>query len=86
MREPSAQPVPDRDVAKVLTMRALVPAFLERADDEILAAGPRVVGFSSTFSQNVPSLALARLLKQHDPSPGSSSGTSCPGCGRPATT
>jgi hypothetical protein len=63
-----AQPVPDRDVAKVLTMRALVPAFLERAADEILAAGPRVVGFSSTFSQNVPSLALARLLKQHDPS------------------
>ena len=44
-----------------------------------LGARKRVVGFSSTFSQNVPSLALARLLKQHDPSPGSSSGTSCPG-------
>ena len=28
-----------------------------------LGARKRVVGFSSTFSQNVPSLALARLLK-----------------------
>jgi ribosomal peptide maturation radical SAM protein 1 len=49
-------------------MRALVPAFLDRAADDILAADPRVVGFSSTFSQNVPSLALARLLKQRNPS------------------
>jgi len=62
------QNVPEPEVAKALAMRALVPAFLERTADEILAAGPRVVGFSSTFSQNVPSLVLARTLKQRSPS------------------
>src|SRR5688572_20884664 len=63
-----AQHVPEPEVATALTMRALVPAFLERTADEILAAGPRVVGFSSTFSQNVPSLVLAKMLKQRQPS------------------
>jgi len=29
--------------------------------------GPRVVGFTSTFSQTVPSLALAKMLKLADP-------------------
>ena len=62
------QNVPEPEVAKALAMRALVPAFLERTADEILAAGPRVVGFSSTFSQNVPSLVLAKMLKQRNPS------------------
>jgi ribosomal peptide maturation radical SAM protein 1 len=49
-------------------VRALVPAFLERCADELLAHNPRVVGFSSTFQQTVPSLALAKVLKQRDPS------------------
>jgi len=62
------QNVPEAEVAAALAMRALVPAFLERTADEILAAGPRVVGFSSTFSQNLPSLVLAKMLKQRDPS------------------
>ena len=65
IRRPS---VPEGEVAKALTLRALVPAFLERAADQILAAGPRVVGFSMTFSQNVPALTLARMLKDRDPS------------------
>jgi ribosomal peptide maturation radical SAM protein 1 len=60
--------VPEADIARALMLRSLVPGFLERAADEILAAGPRVVGFSTTFSQNVPSLVLARVLKQRDPS------------------
>jgi ribosomal peptide maturation radical SAM protein 1 len=62
------QNVPEPEVAKALAMRALVPTFLERTADEILAAGPRVVGFSSTFSQNVPSLVLAKALKERNPS------------------
>jgi len=62
------QNVPEPEVATALTMRALVPAFLERTADDVLAAGPRVVGFSSTFSQNVPSLVLAKMLKQRNPS------------------
>ena len=62
-----ARSVPEAEVVKALTLRALVPAFLEQAADEIVAAGPRVVGFSTTFSQNVPSLVLARMLKDRDP-------------------
>src|SRR3989442_4390068 len=49
-------------------MRALVPAFLEACVDDVLSAGPRIVGFASTFSQTVPSLVLAKMLKQADPS------------------
>jgi ribosomal peptide maturation radical SAM protein 1 len=60
--------VSERDIAKALAMRALVPAFLEACADDILSAGPRVVGFTSTFSQTVPSLVLAKMLKRSDPS------------------
>jgi ribosomal peptide maturation radical SAM protein 1 len=59
--------VPEPVLAKALAMRELVPAFLERCVEEILAPGPRVVGFTTSFSQNVPSLALAKLLKERDP-------------------
>ena len=52
---------------KAKRMRALVPAFLERCADDILASGAAVVGFTSTFNQNVPSLVLAMLLKQRNP-------------------
>jgi len=58
----------DTDIAKALAMRALVPSFLENCVQEILAVGPRIVGFTSTFSQNVASLVLAKLLKTRDPS------------------
>ena len=55
-------------IAKAQTMRGLVPSFLETAANEILAASPRVVGFTTTFGQNIPSLVLAKILKQRDPS------------------
>jgi ribosomal peptide maturation radical SAM protein 1 len=48
-------------------VRSLVPQFLNRAADEILSLNPRVVGFSSTFHQTVPSLALARILRDRAP-------------------
>jgi ribosomal peptide maturation radical SAM protein 1 len=48
-------------------IRERVPAFLDRCVDELLRASPRVVGLSTTFQQNVPSLALARRLKERDP-------------------
>ncbi len=60
--------VPEAAIAKGVAMRRLVPAFLAQMADEILAAGPRVVGFTTTFGQNVPSLALAQILKRRDPS------------------
>ena len=60
--------VSEAEIAKALVMRALVPGFLERSVGQILAAAPRVVGFTSAFNQNVPSLVLAQLLKLADPS------------------
>jgi ribosomal peptide maturation radical SAM protein 1 len=60
--------VPEAVIAKAITMRGLVPGFLAQAVDEVLAVGPRVIGFTTTFSQNVPSLVLTKLLKERDPS------------------
>jgi ribosomal peptide maturation radical SAM protein 1 len=60
--------IPEADIAKAIAMRAVVPAFLKRCASDILATGARVVGFTSTFSQTVPSLVLAKILKQRDPS------------------
>jgi ribosomal peptide maturation radical SAM protein 1 len=48
-------------------LRALVGGFLRDAADRIAAERPRVVGFSLMFSQTVAALAMARLLKQRDP-------------------
>ncbi len=56
------------DSAAILRrMRALAPGFLEKCAQEVLEVAPRIVGFSSTFSQNVASLALAQLLKARNP-------------------
>ena len=49
-------------------MRRLAPTFLEECTAEVLACRPRVVGFTTTFCQNMASLALARRLKRDDPS------------------
>ena len=46
-------------IATAVQMRRLVPSFLERCVEEILTTAPSVVGFTTTFSQNVPSLVLA---------------------------
>jgi hypothetical protein len=59
---------PEHAMAAALRMKALVPEFLEAAANELLAAAPRVVGFSTVFQQNIPSLVLAKILKAKDPS------------------
>jgi len=43
--------------------RRAAPAFLDACARDVLAASPRIVGFTSTFQQNVASLALARRIK-----------------------
>jgi hypothetical protein len=60
--------VPEPAIERAGRMRALVPAYLERCAGEILAARPAVVGFTTSYSQNVPSLVLAKILKERDPS------------------
>jgi len=52
---------------RLLRIRELVPEFLDSCVREIVAAAPRVVGFSTTFCQNVPSLVLARMIKERLP-------------------
>ncbi|MGN9912115.1 RiPP maturation radical SAM C-methyltransferase [Phytohabitans sp. LJ34] len=55
------------DVDTVMRMRAVTDDYLETATAEVCAFEPDIVGFSSTFMQNVPSLALARRLKKVRP-------------------
>jgi ribosomal peptide maturation radical SAM protein 1 len=42
-------------------------SFVDVAARRILAAGPRIVGCTSTFEQHVPSLALLRRIRELDP-------------------
>ena len=60
--------VPEYMIAKAVQMRELVPAFLESCVEDVLATSPDAVGFTTSFSQNVPSLTLSKLLKQRFPS------------------
>ena len=60
--------VSEETIAKALRIRTLVPSFLERCATDVLAASPRVVGFTTCFNQNVASLVLAKILKQRDSS------------------
>lgn len=55
------------DIGVVRRARSHAEEFVERAVEEILATEPDVVGFTSTFMQNVPSLAAARRLKERAP-------------------
>jgi ribosomal peptide maturation radical SAM protein 1 len=56
-----------RILATARAMRALVPAFLDDCVEAVLRAGPGMLGFTTTFSQNVPSLVLAKLVKARAP-------------------
>jgi ribosomal peptide maturation radical SAM protein 1 len=45
----------------------IIPAFLNDCMESVPWEDYKIVGFSTTFSQNVPALALARLIKQRYP-------------------
>lgn len=47
----------------LLEMWSLAPAFVDDLASRIVSRNPSIVGISSTFSQNIASLALARQLK-----------------------
>jgi ribosomal peptide maturation radical SAM protein 1 len=63
----ASQHVDPRMVGVARQMRAAVPAFVERCVADVLAWEPTIVGFTSTFSQNVASLVLAQALKARRP-------------------
>jgi ribosomal peptide maturation radical SAM protein 1 len=51
----------------IVRMREEVPAFLEECFDAFDVAHYDVVGFTTTFEQNLASLALARMVKERLP-------------------
>jgi len=51
----------------VMVMREHAEEFVELVVDELIALDPELVGFTTTFMQNVPSLAVARRLKERRP-------------------
>ena len=55
-------------VERLLEIRSRVPDFLDQCVEGVLKRNPRIVGFTSTFQQHIPSLALAKRLKLIDPS------------------
>ncbi|WP_345534816.1 RiPP maturation radical SAM C-methyltransferase [Phytohabitans rumicis] len=55
------------DIDRAVRMRPHVDGFIALAAKKILATDPQVVGFTTTFMQNVPSLALAKRLKHLRP-------------------
>jgi ribosomal peptide maturation radical SAM protein 1 len=55
------------DINRASRMREYAEEFVDMAAREILAMVPDVVGFSTTFMQNVPSLAVAQRIKEITP-------------------
>lgn len=64
----SSTATPREILAKAVRMHELVRPFLDLCVEDVLSTSPRIVGFTTTFSQNVSSLVLAKLLKSRDPS------------------
>lgn len=57
----------DEAIARVLRVRAAVPSFVARCLREVPWDAYDVVGFTSTFQQNLASIALARAIKAAHP-------------------
>lgn len=58
-----APPVSDATIARLVAARECVEPFLAWCVEEVVAARPRVLGFTSVFQQHTASLALARRVK-----------------------
>jgi ribosomal peptide maturation radical SAM protein 1 len=55
------------DPGRAVEMRGYAARFVDVAAAAILSRDPGVVGFTTTFMQNVPSLAVARRVKERAP-------------------
>ncbi|SDP95789.1 ribosomal peptide maturation radical SAM protein 1 [Actinopolyspora xinjiangensis] len=55
------------DLELAFEMRELTAGYLEEAYSAVMNTAPDIVGFTTTFMQNVPSLALARMIKERHP-------------------
>ena len=61
------RPIPKRTIDAILRARSNARQFIEECAAEVVAASPRVVGFTSAFQQHVASLALARRIRELAP-------------------
>jgi ribosomal peptide maturation radical SAM protein 1 len=59
--------VPEQDLVRTLRLHRGAPDFVEDLSSRIAQREPDLVGFTSTFQQNVAALAVARCLKQRSP-------------------
>lgn len=57
----------EADITRLLQARRVIEAFLDEAQQAVEAEGADLVGFTSTFEQNLASLALAQRLKAKRP-------------------
>lgn len=57
----------DADIARILRIRSMVPHFMDYCLKSVPWDDYAVVGFTSTFEQNIASLALAKQIKQNYP-------------------
>ena len=57
----------DETIKRILFVRSYVPSFLQYCLSSIDWEDYAIVGFTSTFEQNIASLALAKRLKQQHP-------------------
>ncbi|EWC58659.1 hypothetical protein UO65_6013 [Actinokineospora spheciospongiae] len=60
-------PMPDEQRAMTLELHETAAEFVEETARRIAESNPDLVGFTSTFQQNVPALAVARALKRIAP-------------------
>lgn len=60
--------VPKKIIDVAFFLREHVHKFLQNCLEDVMEFNPRIVGFTSSHSQNVPSLVLARMIKEHPPS------------------
>lgn len=61
------RPVRESFIEIMLNVRAEVDAYIEWCLLEVLQHRPKIVGFTSTFQQQVASLALAKRIKEEAP-------------------
>ena len=67
LQQADAPAVSPNMIAELKHLRDAMDSFLDACVDRVLEAEPRLVGFTSVFQQNTPTLALASRLKQRRP-------------------
>ncbi|WP_296034139.1 RiPP maturation radical SAM C-methyltransferase, partial [uncultured Alcanivorax sp.] len=56
-----------RDIAFVQNILDRIPQFLEETCDNLLSGSPKIIGFSSTFQQTNPIIAISKIIRRRAP-------------------